>query len=85
MEVYLSKSTCSLQAILHLAVPSLLLDSDGRAVRGKMLVYFDPKQFSVKSNGVDGIYASKEEVRALRVLCGLLQSMFGMFANIDFD
>jgi hypothetical protein len=36
-------------------------------------------------NGVDGIYASKEEVRALRLLCGLLQSMFGMFANVDFD
>ena len=46
MEVYLSKSTCSLQAILHFAVACLLVDGDGGAVTGKMLVYFDPKQFS---------------------------------------
>jgi hypothetical protein len=36
-------------------------------------------------NGEQGMYASKEEVQTLRMLAGLLTSLFGPFPNVDFD
>jgi hypothetical protein len=34
-------------------------------------------------NGQEYIGATKEDVRALRLLSGLLSAMFGPFANVD--
>jgi hypothetical protein len=36
-------------------------------------------------DGEHGMYASKEEVRALRCLAGLLTSIFGPYPNVNFD